>query len=470
MSSRTQATSQASFAALRQRFHGQIIGPDDAGYDDARRVWNHMIDRRPACIARCASVDDVVAAVNFGREQRLPIAVRGGGHSVAGLGTVDDGIVIDLSLMRRVDVDPEARIAHVQGGATLADVDHATQQYNLVTPTGNVSETGIAGLTLSGGLSHIRRKFGMSVDNLLAVEIVTAGGRRLRASTDENPDLYWGVRGGGGNFGIVTSFEFQLHELGPEVAMVVMIYPEAMGREVMRTWRDWSRVAPDEFCPDFLFWNIPAAPPFPEPLHGTPVAIASAMYAGPAEEGLRLAPQFPELGEPLINMTGIMPYLAVQSLFDPFFTKQLRQHYYWKSLYLDDLSDEAIDIFVDHALARPSPKTLVTMRTLGGAISAIPNDATPVANREAKYLFSADASWADPADDKANISWMRKFWGDMHAVSDGGVYLNFAGLNEEGDALTQSAHRANQARLAEIKRRYDPDNLFRINHNIKPAP
>lgn len=452
-----------------QHFHGEIIQPGDPDYEAARRVWNHMIDKRPAIIVRCHSVDDVVAAVRFARAEGLPVAVRGGGHNVAGTATVDDGIVIDLSPMKAVQVDPEARVARVEAGATLGDVDRATQAYGLATPTGNVSETGIAGLTLSGGLSWLRRKYGMSVDNLLAVEVVTADGRRLRASATEHADLFWGVRGGGGNFGIVTSFEFRLHAVGPEVAFLTTMYPEPLARDLLRTWRDWTRTAPDDASTDFLFWCIPAAPPFPEPLHGTRVAVVAGMYAGAVEDGLAVFQPLRALAEPLIDMTGSLPYVVVQSMFDPFFSKTLGLHHYWKSLYLDELSDAAVDTIVAHAARRPSTRTLIPVRHIGGAISRVADDATPIANRAARYLFSADSSWADPADTERNIAWTRQFWTAMHRFSGGGVYLNFTGLGEEGQALARAAYGANYEQLVALKNAYDPTNFFRLNQNIKPS-
>lgn len=456
-------TVQAFQADLR----GEIILPGDPEYDEARRIWNAMIDKYPALIARCGDAGDVAAAVNFAREQELPLAVRGGGHNVSGSAVCDDGLVIDLTLMNEVAVDEEARVAHVEAGATLGDVDRATQEHGLATPTGNMSRTGIAGLTLSGGLSWLRRKVGMSVDNLLAVEIVTADGRLRRASQDENEDLFWGVRGGGGNFGVVTSFEFRLHPVGPEILFLTTMYPIDLGQKVMTAWREWTLTAPEEASTDCLFWSIPASPPFPEPLHGAPVVVVAGMYAGPKEEGVEAFQPLRQIGEPLIDMTGPMAYTEAQSMFDPFFAEGSRQ--YWKSLYLDDLSDEAIATIVDRAKQRPSPRTLVPIRHLGGAISRVGETETAVGNRSAQYLFSADSTWDDPDDDEANVTWTRSFWREMHRFSHGGIFLSFPGMGEEGQQLVEAAHGPNHERLVALKNKYDPNNLFRMNQNISPT-
>jgi FAD/FMN-containing dehydrogenase len=455
-------------------FQGELIRPGEPDYDSARRTWNGLIDKYPALIARCTGAEDVIAAVNFARKHELPLAVRGGGHDVAGNAVCDGGLVIDLSLskmpsevLKQVVVDPEACLARVGAGATLGEVDRVTQHYGLATPTGNVSATGIAGLTLSGGLGWLRRKYGMSVDNLLAVEMVTADGRLLRASQTEHPDLFWGVRGGGGNFGIVTRFEFRLHEVGPEVLFLTTMYPMAQAQEVLTAWRDWTLTAPEEASTDCLLWNIPASPPFPKSLHRTPVVILAGMYLGPAEEGLRLFQPLRALGDPVLDLTGPRSYLAVQSMFDPFFPNGLR--YYWKSLYMDDINAEASAAIVRRARQRPSPQTLIPIRHIGGAISRVGDTGTAIANRRAQYLLSVDSTWDDPADDEKNIAWTRQVWAEMHQFSDGGVYLNFAGLGEENQTLVQAAHGANYARLVELKNTYDTGNLFRLNHNIEPT-
>lgn len=452
---------------LETNFQGELIRPGEPNYDSARRIWNGMIDKFPALIAHCTGPEDVIAAVNVAREHELPLAVRGGGHNVAGHAVCDGGLVIDLSLLRQVAVDPEARLVLVGAGATLADVDRMTQHFGLATPTGNVSQTGIAGLTLSGGLGWLRRKYGMSVDNLLAVEIVTADGRLRRASQTEHPDLFWSMRGGGGNFGVVTRFEFRLHEVGPEVLFLTTMYPLAQASAVLAAWRDWTLTAPEEASTDCLFWNIPASPSFPESLHQTPVVILAGMYAGSIEEGTRLFQPLRELGDPVFDITGPMPYLAGQSMFDPFFPEG--QRHYWKSLYMDEMNNEAIAAIIARATQRPSPRTLVPIRHLGGAINRVGDTDTAVANRSAQYLLSVDSTWDDHCDDEKNIAWTRQVWAEMQQFSGGGVYLNFAGLGEEGHKLVQAAHGPNYPRLIEQKNKYDPGNLFRLNHNIKPT-
>ncbi len=366
-------------------------------------------------------------------------------------------------------VDPQAHTVRVQAGATIGEVDKATQGYGLVTPTGNVSETGIAGLTLGGGISWLRRKYGMNVDSLLSAEIVTADGRFLTASETENADLFWGLRGGGGNFGIVTSFEFQLYPIGPEVYFMAIMYPFELVHDVLRAWRTFTATAPDEASTDTLIWRIPPAPIFPEEHHHKAIVGLAGMYAGPVEEGAQVLQPLRELGTPLIDMSGPMPYVAAQSAFDALFpAHQFR--YYWKSLYLDSLSDEVIEAIVSRAVDRPSPLTFIPIRHLGGAISGVPDEATPIGNRQAPYLLSIDMTWTDPADTEKNIAWTRSFWRDMQQFSThNGIYLNFAGLGEEGKKLLQGAHGKNYERLVALKNKYDPSNLFRLNQNIKPT-
>jgi FAD/FMN-containing dehydrogenase len=460
-------TEDAAVAQLQQGLAGELIQPGDAVYDQARRVWNHLIDQQPRFIVRCQTVDDIVAALRFARGQNLRIAVRGGGHNVAGAGVVDGGLVIDLSPMHAVSVDPEARIARVEAGATLGQVDSATQLYGLATPTGNVSATGIAGLTLSGGISWLRRKHGLSVDNLVAVEMVLADGQIVRADAVHHPDLYWAVRGGGGNFGIVTSFEFRLHEVGPQVMYVTAFYPEKAAATVLHGWRDWTATAPDEASADCLFWSVPPAPAFPAELHHRRVVIAAGLYAGPVAHGARVLQPLRQLATPLLDGSGVMPYLAVQTLFDPLFPAG--NYHYWKSLYFDELSDAAIAELVTQAAARPSLRTLVPLRHIGGAIARVAATDTPLVNRQAQYLLSFDATWADPADTDRNLAWTRSAWATMRRYTEGAAYLNFAGAAGEATALAKAAYGPNYSRLVAIKDRYDPHNLFRINHNIAPS-
>lgn len=452
--------------SFAKRFGGRLVRSGDAEYDRARSVWNGMIDRHPAVIARCATQRDVADALAFARATGLPLAVRGGGHNVAGYATCDGGVVIDLAPMRGVEVDPVGRVVHVGGGATWADVDQATQPHALVVPGGEVSETGVAGLTLSGGVGMVRRKYGLTCDNLLAAEVVLADGRCVRASFDENADLFWALRGGGGNFGVVTRFTFQAHPVGPEIAKLGVLYPIEAAPDVLRAWRTFADVAPDEATTAVNFWRIPAIPDFPSELHGKATVMVEGMYSGDVDEGLRLFRPLQLLGEPLLDLTGPMTYLESQTGFDAFVPAGLR--YYWKALNLASLDDEVIAAIVDGARRVPEGRSLMVLRHLGGAVARVPANATAFGNRRAPYNLSLDATWEDPAEDDTHVSWVRGFWNAMRGYASG-VYLNFPGFGEEGEALVRAGLGENYARLQQVKRRYDPDNVFRLNQNVKPA-
>ncbi len=452
--------------ALRHR--GPVIRPGDADYDTARRVWNGMIDRRPAVVARPLDSADVATAIRFAREHELPLAIRGGGHNVAGLATNDGGLVVDLSLLRRVDVDPQARIARAQGGATIADLDAATQQHGLAAPMGVVSETGVAGLTLGGGYGWLRRKHGLAVDNLLSAELVTADGDVLEVHDSQHPDLLWGLRGGGGNFGVVTRFDFRLHPVGPEVMFGGTMYPFEDAARVVADWRDFMDQAPEEISSQAVIWSVPAVDAFPADTHGRPIVAIVALHCGDPADGERSLQPLRELSEPLIDLSGRQPYTAVQQLYDPFLQAGAF-HYYWKALELDGLGPDVVDALVDHAATRPSPHTLIPIWHMGGAMSRVPAEATAFGDRSAPYLLSLDSMWEDPADTDLNVEWTRRVWADMHRFSGGGVYVNFAGLVEEGQRLSQAAYGRNYDRLRRLKAQYDPTNLFRLNANIEPA-
>jgi FAD/FMN-containing dehydrogenase len=456
-----------SFNSLAERLTGEVITPEHPDYDTARSVWNGMIDRRPAVIARCANADDVAVAVRFARESGLPLAVRGGGHNVAGTAVVDDGIVIDLSPMRDVRIDDSLRTVHVQGGATWGDVDAVTQPFGLATTGGVVSETGVAGLALSGGVSWQRRRDGMTIDNLVSAEVVLADGQRVRASADENPDLFWAIRGGGGNFGIVTSFELRLHELGPEVFKLEVAYPIDEAERVMAAWRDAVADAPDELSTHGLIWSLPVTPELPEHLRGRPFVGVGGVYAGDPEEGERLVRPLRELGTPLLDMSTTVPYIDLQKSLDAYFPAGLR--YYWKALYLDGLSDAAISQTADWSRERPSPRTLVIIRHTGGAIGRVDAAATAFGDRSSEWMLSIDSTWDDPADDGRNIEWTRAYWDDARRYSDGKTYFNFPGLLEDGEKAVRDSYGRNLDRLARVKAKYDGDNLFRLNQNIRPA-
>ena len=454
-------------AALAERMTGDAISPGHPTYETSRRVWNGMIDRRPTVIARCVDADDVVAAVRFAVEHGLPIAVRGGGHNVAGTAVVDDGVVIDLSAMRGVRIDPSRRTVHVQGGATWADVDRVTAPLGLATTGGVVSETGVAGLALSGGVSHQRRRDGMTVDNLVSAQVVLADGRRVGASAAEHPDLFWALRGGGGNFGVVTSFELRLHPLGPEVFAVNVAYPIEDAVRVLTGWRDAVADAPDELSTAGLIWSLPVVEALPEALRGRPYVGVAGMWAGDPAEGERVTRRLRELTTPLLDLSGPVDYLDFQRSLDPFFPAGVRR--YWKALYLDGFSDAAIDTTVDWSGRRPSGETLVIVRHCGGAISRVGAEETAFGDRTSEWMLSIDSTWHDAADDAANVAWTRAFWEAATPFSDGKTYFNFPGLLEEGDAAVRSSYGGNHARLARIKAAYDPHNRFRLNQNIVPA-
>jgi FAD/FMN-containing dehydrogenase len=460
------ALGESVIEGFASRLRGELIRPSDPAYEQARFVWNGLIDKRPALIARCAGVGDVIDSVNFARENDLLVAVRGGGHNVAGNAVCDGGLVIDLSPMKGIRVDPKRRTVRAEGGTTWADLDRETQVFGLATPGGEVSETGIAGLTLGGGIGLLRRKYGLSCDNLLSADVVSADGRLLTASERENPDLFWAIRGGGGNFGVVTSFEYRLHRVGPEVIVAAVMYPFEQARGLLQAWRDYTGQAPDEVTSEILLWSIPDIPDFPEELRGEPTVLVAGMYSGPAEPGERALSPLREFGTPLVDLSGPQPYTAAQSDFDAFFPEGLL--YYWKSLYLDHLDDEVINAMVVHAENRPSPQTALIVRHLGGAISRIAEEATAYANRGAMFNLSVDSIWGDPTHSERNIAWTREAWADMREFSDGGIYLNFAGFLEEGEELLHGAYGENYERLVALKNKYDPANLFRMNQNIRP--
>jgi FAD/FMN-containing dehydrogenase len=462
------STAPADLAsALAELLAGEVIAPYHPEYENARRIWNGMIDKRPAAIARCGDADDVAAAVRFATEHGLPLAVRGGGHNVAGTAVVDDGLVIDLSAMRGVHIDASGRTVHVEGGATWADVDRVTAPLGLATPGGVVSETGVAGLALSGGVSHQRRRDGMTVDNLVSAEVVLADDRQVRASAGEHQDLHWALRGGGGNFGVVTSFELRLHELGPEVFALNVAYQIEDAGRVLAGWRDAVADAPDELSTAWLVWSLPVVDELPEQLRGLPYVGVAGMWAGDPDEGERATRALRELATPLVDMSGRVKYLDFQRSLDPFFPAGPRR--YWKALYLDGFSDTAIDTTVDWSGRRPSNDTLIIIRHCGGAMARIGAQETAFGDRGSEWMLSIDSTWHDPADDETNLAYTRAFWEAALPFSNGKTYFNFPGLLEEGDAAVRATYGANHLRLARIKAAYDPGNRFRLNQNIRPA-
>jgi FAD/FMN-containing dehydrogenase len=445
----------------------QAVEPGQAA--GAREVFNAMHASRPDEVVSCSTTDDVVAAINRARASNLRVAVRGGGHSIAGLSVIDGGMLIDLAPMNDVQVDPERKIAKVGGGAVWLEVDQATQAHGLATPGGVVSDTGVAGLTLGGGYGWLRRKHGLSSDNVLEAEVVTADGSVLTASEEENPDLYWAIRGGGGNFGIVTSFTFALHPVGPEVAFSATFYPIEEYAQVLRGWRDYVEQAPDEVTTVCVGITFPANPELPEAIHDRPVVIVGGVFVGDVEEGLKITAPLRELGTPLFDMSGPTPFVGVQTGFDPLFPRNTLRAY-WKSQYLDELSDGAIETIAAKAGERPAPLTLINVFAMGGAIAKIGPEDTAFATRSAPYMVSIDGMWSDAADDADNVAWVRSTWEAVKEFGTGEVYLNFTGrADEPPSAGVDTALGRNLARLAEIKAKYDPDNFFRVNDNIAPA-
>ncbi len=455
-------------AAFESRLRGSIILPDDNEYDTARRVWNGMLDKYPAMIVRCASVADVVASVNFAREYNLLVSVRGGGHNVAGHATNDGGIVIDLAGLNDISIDPAARVVRVGGGVTLGELDAATQEHGLATPSGVFTRTGVGGLTLGGGFGWLSHPYGLACDNLIGAEVVLADGSVIRASETENPDLLWGLRGGGGNFGIVTSFEFRLHPVGPDVYMTFVLHNgegDKMARAIS-AWRDYCATAPDEVSSLIALGIVPPSHHFPDDIQGKPFVLIGALHSGTPKEGRHELQPLSDIDVPLIDFSGVMPYVEAQKMFDEDYPDGMR--YYWKSLNVMRLDDEVIERIVQHARLQASPYSTIDIWHIGGAVRREPSGGSAFNGRHVPFLISPEANWENPADDEVNISWLRALIADMEQYSDGGRYLNFAGFQEEGDAMMEAAFGERYARLVALKNDYDPSNLFSLNQNIAP--
>lgn len=450
---------RADMAAFSRSLTGAVVTPDNAAYETAKRVWNGMVERRPVMIAYCAGEDDVARTVAFAREHDMPLSVRAGGHNAAGLSVADGGIVADLSRMTGITVDPVARTVRAQAGLTLGAFDTATQAHALATTMGVASTTGIAGLTLGGGFGKLGRKHGLACDNLLAADVVTADGRMVRASESDNADLFWGLRGAGSNFGVVTMLEYRLHPLGPQTLRASLMFDTPRARDAMRVYRDVAAAAPDEISADAALARGPA---------GTPVFSVSLFYAGPAGEGShaleRVIEPLRAVG-PAQEELGTASYLDIQSAADAVFPHGDR--YYWKAHFLDRLDDGFIDALLDGFRAAPSPRSLFVFQQVGGAISRVAPDATAYTNRAAAFDSFPAAIWSRPDEDAANIAWVQELWQALRPFSSGGVYVN--NLGEEGSERLRAAYGGNYARLAALKARYDPGNLFRFNQNIPPA-
>jgi FAD/FMN-containing dehydrogenase len=454
----------AAIASFGEAFQGEIVPPGSANYDKARSVWNGMIDRRPALIARCAAVEDVISAIRFARDQGLVIAVRSGGHSVGGFSTCDDGIVIDLSLLQGVHVDPEARTARVAGGNLLRHLDAAAQAFGLACPVGVVGHTGVAGLTLGGGLGRLQRHWGYSIDNMLAVELVTADGKQLRASEDENADLFWGMRGAGPNFGIVTAFEFRLHELGQTVTQGVLLFPADRAHRLAERIREWAPSAPDEVMTSFGFGLAIDEPPFPPQLAGHPVVSMSATHSGAPEDAVEALRPLRDLG-PLVDTIQPRRYLDVQTMADE--EMAWGKRFYMKGGFLAGLSDGYLDAGLESVAASPSLGCSITLWLQGGAIARIDPDAMAFTGREAPFWLGVEAEWDDPALDDAHIQWGRSTMSALQPFTAAGHYVN--DMVESGEDVVRSIYgNVKYERLVNLKRTYDPDNVFRLNQNVAP--
>ena len=450
---------------FKTQFQGKMLLPDDEEYDEVRQIWNAMIDRRPALIARCMSAEDVVQAIEFGRMQDLLISIRGGGHNIAGNAVCDDGLMIDLSLMKEVLVDLNTHRASVEPGCTLNDFDEAAQVHGLATPLGINSTTGVAGLTLGGGFGWLSRKYGMTVDNLLSAEVVTADGRQLHVSESENADLFWGLRGGGGNFGVVTRFEFQLHPVGPNVLSGLIVFPFAEAKQVISQFARFTETMPDELNVWMVTRKAPPLPFLPEDIHGKEMVALALCYAGDPNEGERLIAPLRGFGTVLGEHIGVQPYVAWQQAFDPLLVRRARN--YWKSHNFSQLSDGVIDAIVEFAAKLPSPHCEIFIGTIGGQTASVAPDAMAYSNRDANYVMNVHGRWETAAEDERCITWAREFFARSQPFASSGAYINFL-THDETDRIA-FAYGATWDRLVELKNKYDPTNLFRMNQNIKPV-
>lgn len=460
------ALGQDEIAALRKQLRGPLLQPGEPAYDEARSVWNAMIDRRPTLVARCLDVGDVVTAVNFARDHNIPLSVKGGGHNIAGL-AVGPGLLLDFSLMREVQVDPAARTARAAAGCLLSDVDQATQVYGLAAPLGFVSTTGIAGLTLGGGFGYLTRRAGWTCDNLLSLNVVTATGEIVVASAEENPDLFWGLRGGGGNFGVVTSFEYRLYPVGPEIYGGIRFWPAEDAPAVLDLYRTLVASAPPEqVCVAFLRF-APPAPWLPPEIHFKPVVGILICDTGPLADAAERAAPIKSFGAPLGDVLQPRTYLSQQSLLDA--TQPPGRRNYWKSEYLPRLEPALLERAIAHARRMVSPYSAIILFPIGGALNRLPEGHSAAGNRDAAFALIIACAWEDAAADADNISWVRSTWSDLRAFSTGGTYVNFL-TAEEGEERIRAAYGPNYARLVEVKRRWDPENLFHTNKNIVPRP
>ena len=450
---------------LRAQLQGSLHFPGDPEYEKARTIWNAMIDRHPAAVFRAAGADDVIRAVNVARERGLLLSVRGGGHHIAGNAVGEGGLLLDLTTMKTMRLDVKGRVVRVEPGVTLGELDKATQAFGLATPLGINSTTGVAGLTLGGGFGWLSRKLGLTVDNLLSADVVLAKGELVHASASEHEDLFWAIRGGGGNFGVVTSFEYQLHPVGPEVLAGLIVHPYANAREVLRSYRSAVASAPDDLACWVVLRKAPPLPFLPPAVHGTDIVVFALVHSGSVEAGERAARPVLAFGNPIASALGPMPYTGFQSALDPLLTPGQRN--YWKTNNFNALSDAAIDVVVAAAAEVPDPQSEIFLAQLGGAMARVAPDATAFVARDARYVMNVHGRWSDPADDEKVRSWARRVFSAAAVHATGSGYVNF--LTEDEGERVAASYGVNHARLQALKRRYDPDNLFRMNLNIEPA-
>ncbi len=458
------APSETAVADFAAQLRGTLVQPGDATYDDARSLYNAMINKKPRFIAQCVDVADVIVAVNFGRDNDLLMAIRGGGHNGPGLAMVDDGLVIDLSAMNAVRVDPDARTARVEGGATWGDVDHATHAFGLAAVSGIISTTGVAGLTLGGGHGYLSRKYGLAVDNLLGADVVLADGRLVHASDEENPDLFWALRGGGGNFGVVTSFLFQVHQVDT-VHAGPTFWPMEQAETVLRWYRDFLPSAPRDLYGFFAFLTVPPGPPFPEALHGKKMCGVVWCYTGPEDEVEQTFAPVLKVGEPALHGVQAMPYPMMQSMFDELYASG--DQWYWKGDFVKEISDEAVALHVEHGAELPSMLSTMHLYPIDGAVHEVDENETAWSYRDVMYSMAIVGVDPNPEKNEELRRWTRGYWNALHPHSAGGAYPNF--LMDEGQERVRASYRGNYDRLAQVKATYDPDNRFRVNQNIQPA-
>lgn len=456
--------SEEKIRKIQSKVKGTIILPGDPDYDGVREIWNAMIDRRPAVIVQCKEAEDIPPVIAFARENGLDLSIRGAGHNIAGNALCDNGVMIDFSTMKNVRVDAEKRRAYVEPGATLADFDEAVQAQGLATPVGINSTTGISGLTLGGGFGWLTRKYGMTIDNLVSADVITADGKKMRASENENADMFWAIRGGGGNFGVVTQYEFKLHPVGPDILAGLLVFPYEQAKQVLTRYREFVESAPEELSVWVVLRQAPPLPFLPDDVHGEKVLVLAIFYTGDVAQGKKLIEPLRSFGDPHGEHIGVQSYIEWQKAFDPLLTPGARN--YWKSHNFKELSDGALDAMIEAAGHLPSPQCEIFIGLIAGAANRVPADAMAYAHRDAKFVLNVHGRWDLAADDERCIAWARAFFEASKPYASAGAYVNF--MTEDESERVAAAYGANYARVVQIKKRYDPQNVFHLNQNIKP--